>query len=227
MHLNHSIGTHPEIKTTFCHHEQALAMAAEAYARLTQRMALVNVTSGPGGTNAITGVYGAFVEFDPDAGHLRPGEESRRRSARPGCRCASSATRNSTSSRSSGRSPNMSRWSPTPRRSATISKRLSTSRPAGGRGPSGSTSRSTFRRAKIDPDELDPGFDPAELDEPWKKTDVRGGGGRNHRAAARRPSGRWCSPAGACASAARTSSFLEPGRKARAYRWSPAGTRMT
>ena len=65
MHLNHSIGTHPEIKTTFCHHEQALAMAAEAYARLTQRMALVNVTSGPGGTNAITGVYGAFVDSIP------------------------------------------------------------------------------------------------------------------------------------------------------------------
>ena len=65
MHLNHSIGTHPEIKTTFCHHEQALAMAAEAYARLTQRTAVVNVTSGPGGTNAITGVYGAFVDSIP------------------------------------------------------------------------------------------------------------------------------------------------------------------
>src|SRR5690242_15768396 len=65
MHLNHSIGTHPAIKTTFCHHEQALAMAAEAYARLTRRTALVNVTSGPGGTNAITGVYGAFVDSIP------------------------------------------------------------------------------------------------------------------------------------------------------------------
>ena len=41
MHLNHSIGTHPAIKTTFCHHEQALAMAAESYARLTQRVAVV------------------------------------------------------------------------------------------------------------------------------------------------------------------------------------------
>jgi acetolactate synthase-1/2/3 large subunit len=62
MHLNHSIGTHEKMKTTFCHHEQALAMAAEAYYRLTGRLAVVNVTSGPGGTNAITGIYGAFVD---------------------------------------------------------------------------------------------------------------------------------------------------------------------
>jgi len=62
MHLNHSVGTHPSIETIFNHHEQACAMAAEAYYRLTNRLALVNVTSGPGGTNAITGVYGAFVD---------------------------------------------------------------------------------------------------------------------------------------------------------------------
>ena len=62
MHLNHSLGTHPALTTTFTHHEQALSMAAEAYYRLTNRLALVNVTSGPGGTNAITGVYGAFVD---------------------------------------------------------------------------------------------------------------------------------------------------------------------
>lgn len=65
MHLNHSFGTHPRLKTTFTHHEQALAMAAEAYARFTNRPAVVNVTSGPGGTNAITGVYGAFVDSIP------------------------------------------------------------------------------------------------------------------------------------------------------------------
>ena len=65
MHLNHSLGTHPRLKTTFTHHEQALAMAAEAYARLTNRLAVVNVTSGPGGTNAITGVYGAYVDSIP------------------------------------------------------------------------------------------------------------------------------------------------------------------
>src|SRR3546814_20196229 len=62
MHLNHSLGTHPALTTTFTHHEQALSMAAEAYYRLTNRLAVVNVTSGPGGPNAITGVYGAYVD---------------------------------------------------------------------------------------------------------------------------------------------------------------------
>lgn len=62
MHLNHSIGTHPDINCIFNHHEQACAMAAEAYYRKSKRLAVVNVTSGPGGTNAITGVYGAFVD---------------------------------------------------------------------------------------------------------------------------------------------------------------------
>lgn len=62
MHLNHSFGMHKELECIFNHHEQACAMAAEAYYRLSNRMALVNVTSGPGGTNAITGVYGAWVD---------------------------------------------------------------------------------------------------------------------------------------------------------------------
>lgn len=62
MHLNHSLGTHPQIGCVFNHHEQACAMAAEAYYRLTNRLSVVNVTSGPGGTNAITGVYGAYVD---------------------------------------------------------------------------------------------------------------------------------------------------------------------
>ncbi|OIQ88012.1 acetolactate synthase large subunit [mine drainage metagenome] len=62
MHLNHSLGTHPDIECIFNHHEQACAIGAEAYYRLSNRLPLVNVTSGPGGTNAITGVYGAFVD---------------------------------------------------------------------------------------------------------------------------------------------------------------------
>jgi acetolactate synthase I/II/III large subunit len=62
MHLNHSLGSNNKIKCIFNHHEQACAIAAEAYYRLTNQIALVNVTSGPGGTNTITGVYGAFVD---------------------------------------------------------------------------------------------------------------------------------------------------------------------
>jgi acetolactate synthase-1/2/3 large subunit len=62
MHLNHSLGTHKQLECIFNHHEQACAIGAEAYYRLTNRLPIVNVTSGPGGTNAITGVYGAFVD---------------------------------------------------------------------------------------------------------------------------------------------------------------------
>lgn len=62
MHLNHSLGTHKNLECIFNHHEQACAIGAEAYYRLTNRLPVVNVTSGPGGTNAITGVYGAFVD---------------------------------------------------------------------------------------------------------------------------------------------------------------------
>jgi acetolactate synthase-1/2/3 large subunit len=62
MHLNHSLGSHKQIGCVFNHHEQACAIGAEAYYRLTNRLPIVNVTSGPGGTNAITGVYGAFVD---------------------------------------------------------------------------------------------------------------------------------------------------------------------
>ena len=56
MHLNDAFGHHPYLHYWPCHHEQTCAMAAEAYFRVARRMAAVNVTTGPGGTNAITGV---------------------------------------------------------------------------------------------------------------------------------------------------------------------------
>jgi acetolactate synthase-1/2/3 large subunit len=62
MHLNDAFGRATGIEYVSCHHEQACAIAAESYYRLTNRLAAVNVTTGPGGTNAITGVYGAFVD---------------------------------------------------------------------------------------------------------------------------------------------------------------------
>lgn len=62
MHLNDAFGRCRELSVVCCHHEQACAMAAESYFRLTNRLAAVNVTTGPGGTNAITGVYGAYVD---------------------------------------------------------------------------------------------------------------------------------------------------------------------
>ena len=62
MHLNDAFGRESKIKKVFCHHEQACAMAAESYFRVSNRIAAVNVTAGPGSTNAITGVYGAHVD---------------------------------------------------------------------------------------------------------------------------------------------------------------------
>jgi acetolactate synthase I/II/III large subunit len=65
MHLNDAFGREKGLKVTCCHHEQACAIAAEAYYRVSDRPAVVNVTTGPGGTNAITGVWGAFVDSIP------------------------------------------------------------------------------------------------------------------------------------------------------------------
>ena len=62
MHLNDAIGRCKDLSYICCHHEQACAIAAESYYRLTNRLAAVNVTTGPGGTNAITGVFGAWTD---------------------------------------------------------------------------------------------------------------------------------------------------------------------
>lgn len=62
MHLNDALGNCPGLTPVFCHHEQACAMAADAYHRVTGRMAAVNVTTGPGGINALNGVFGAWVD---------------------------------------------------------------------------------------------------------------------------------------------------------------------
>jgi len=62
MHLNDAIGRCPGLSYVCTHHEQAAAMAAQGYYRLTNRLAAVNVTAGPGATNAITGVFGAWVD---------------------------------------------------------------------------------------------------------------------------------------------------------------------
>lgn len=65
MHLNDALGHKEGLKCTFNHHEQACAIAAEAYARVNNRMAALCVTTGPGGTNAITGVLGGWLDSVP------------------------------------------------------------------------------------------------------------------------------------------------------------------
>jgi acetolactate synthase-1/2/3 large subunit len=170
MHLNHSLGTHPALKTTFAHHEQALTMAAEAYYRLTNRLAVVNVTTGPGGTNAITGVYGAYVDsigMVVISGQVKI--ETTVRSTglplrqlgdqeidiepmiRPVTKYAAMVT-----------DPRSIRYH--------LEKALYLAT-SGRPGPVWLDIPLDVQSARIDPDDLLPGFDPAELDEPWTHTD--------------------------------------------------------
>jgi acetolactate synthase-1/2/3 large subunit len=65
MHLNNSIGGDPRLQYVCNHHEQASAMAAEAYARVTGQTGVINVTTGPGGINALNGVFGAWTDSVP------------------------------------------------------------------------------------------------------------------------------------------------------------------
>ena len=65
MHLDNALLVCEKMNKVFNHHEQACAMAAEAYARYSGRMAAVCVTSGPGATNTLTGVMGAWQDSLP------------------------------------------------------------------------------------------------------------------------------------------------------------------
>jgi acetolactate synthase-1/2/3 large subunit len=65
MYLNDAFGRERRMRKIYTHHEQAAAIAAESYARLSGHPALVNVTTGPGGVNALNGVYGAYVDSIP------------------------------------------------------------------------------------------------------------------------------------------------------------------
>jgi acetolactate synthase-1/2/3 large subunit len=166
MHLNHSLGSHREIESIFNHHEQACAIAAEAYYRVNNRLALVNVTSGPGGTNAITGVYGAFVDSI-------------------GMIVLSGQVKYETTVRSTGlplrqygdQELNIEELvRPVTKYCQMVTDPLSIRyhlekafylATSGRPGPCWLDIPLDVQAAKIDPDQL-PGFDPAELDEPWR-----------------------------------------------------------
>ncbi|MEK7060635.1 MAG: thiamine pyrophosphate-binding protein [Patescibacteria group bacterium] len=65
MHLNESFGNNPRLRYWCNHHEQASAIGAEGYTRLSGKIAAVQVTTGPGGTNAITGLIGMWLDSIP------------------------------------------------------------------------------------------------------------------------------------------------------------------
>lgn len=65
MHLDDALGHQEGLCCIYNHHEQACAIAAEAYARIHNEIAALCVTTGPGGTNAITGVLGGWLDSIP------------------------------------------------------------------------------------------------------------------------------------------------------------------
>jgi acetolactate synthase-1/2/3 large subunit len=170
MHLNHSFGTHKDLECIFNHHEQACAIGAEAYYRLSNRLPIVNVTSGPGGTNAITGVYGAFVDSI-------------------GMLVISGQVKFETTVRSTGLALRqygdqeldieelvrpVTKYCVMVTDPESIRYHLEKAiylATSGRPGPVWLDIPLNVQASKIDPDKL-VGFDPAELDEPWKKTDL-------------------------------------------------------
>lgn len=65
MHLNDSLGANKRLRPVCMLHEQACAIAAEAYARVSGGYGVCLVTSGPGSTNALTGLAGAYLDAVP------------------------------------------------------------------------------------------------------------------------------------------------------------------
>jgi acetolactate synthase-1/2/3 large subunit len=65
MHLNDAFGREKRLHVRPLHHEQSCTMAADAYSRISGKPAVVNVTAGPGGINALNGVFGAYVDSIP------------------------------------------------------------------------------------------------------------------------------------------------------------------
>jgi acetolactate synthase I/II/III large subunit len=65
MHLVDAVGKNRQIEVVACLHEQAAAISAEAYSRISENIGVAMVTTGPGATNAITAVAGAWIESVP------------------------------------------------------------------------------------------------------------------------------------------------------------------
>lgn len=65
MHLNNAFGQSRKIKYYCNHNEQASSIAAEGYSRTNNKLAVVNVTTGPGGLNCLNGVFGQWTDSVP------------------------------------------------------------------------------------------------------------------------------------------------------------------
>ena len=65
MYLVNAFGKNKKFNSFYLHHEQSCTMAADVYARIKKKPAVVCVTTGPGGINAINGVFGAYTDSVP------------------------------------------------------------------------------------------------------------------------------------------------------------------
>lgn len=65
LHLLNEVRSHKDIELVCLHHEQSVAMGAEAYSRISRQIGVGIVTSGPGATNLITGIAGAYYDSVP------------------------------------------------------------------------------------------------------------------------------------------------------------------
>ena len=65
LHIIDSLSKSKKINLSFNHHEQASALAAQASARISKKPGVCVVTTGPGGTNAITGLLSAWQDSIP------------------------------------------------------------------------------------------------------------------------------------------------------------------
>jgi acetolactate synthase-1/2/3 large subunit len=65
MYLNDAFGKNPGLQYIALHHEQSVSMAAEGFSRASNGLSVAQVTTGPGGTNAITGCVGAWIDSEP------------------------------------------------------------------------------------------------------------------------------------------------------------------
>ena len=70
MHLNDALTLEPRITPVPCHHEQACGIAAEAYGRVKETFGVAMVTTGPGATNVLTPVVGAWIESEIGRAHV-------------------------------------------------------------------------------------------------------------------------------------------------------------
>ena len=168
MHLVDSLGREKRLRFVCNLHEQACAIAADAYSQYTDNLGVALVTTGPGGTNAITGVVASWLDSIPT---LIVSGQVNGPTCRPAAACGRWVFRRSTSSISSGRSPSTRCSSTTPfdsipfRQGAYLAKH-------GRPGPVWIDIPLDVQAAELDEATL-PAFDPSELPDAGRTADFR------------------------------------------------------